>query len=69
MNRIAVCAALTLYGLAFQAPLAVAQTSENVAVVINDKAYVWGGSACPAGYNCARLFDPVIGLIWSPPKR
>lgn len=36
MNRIAVCAALTLYGLAFQAPLAVAQTSENVAVVIND---------------------------------
>ena len=36
MNRIAVCAALTLYGLAFQAPLAIAQTSENVAVVIND---------------------------------
>ena len=36
MNRFAVCAALTLCGLAWQAPLAVAQTSENVAVVIND---------------------------------
>ena len=36
MKRIAVCTALTLYGLASHAPPAVAQTAENVAVVIND---------------------------------
>jgi uncharacterized protein (TIGR03790 family) len=36
MKRIAVCTALTLYGLASQAPSAAAQTAENVAVVIND---------------------------------
>src|SRR5687768_6720489 len=36
MKRIAICAALTIYGLAPAAPPAQAQTAENVAVVIND---------------------------------
>ena len=36
MKRIAVCAALTLYGLVSQAATAIGQTAENVAVVIND---------------------------------
>lgn len=38
-----------------------------VAVEIDGRLHVWGGSGCGAGAGCSGLIDPEIGVAWDPP--